>query len=447
MKKRVVVVLCFIALAAGAVNASERLLWSSAALGQGAQESSYQLAVPASGLLSVEAVSLSFSPRLLLVGPDGATFQGEYGPRSADLSAYVVEPGQYTLTISAPLGFALGDETADGQGQYLLLAELVTPSAALQTGQPQNQHLSDKAPLFRSETHVNWYSYALPDSGRALLQLQSREFDTVLVVYYPDGTQDFNDDYSDSTDSGLRVQGVPGTQILVGATSFSSGGTGAYTLTAELLTPPVGIAVYQQDMVLEKPGEYAFELGNTEHSFRLRLSAGERLEVLMESDDFDSYLELHGPDGNYWSDDDGGGNLNALLTMTAPVEGIYELKARSFGLGDVLGVYTLTLAEPPLLLSIFRANGAFNGEPVSFGVPLSEGSTFTVEAGSAVIDTVLTLYGPDGAYIAEDDDGGGGTDSRLRFSPSQSGTYTIDVRGYSSIDHGAFVVQVYEHQE
>ncbi len=447
MKKRVVVVLCFIALAVGTVNASERLLWSSATLGQGVQESSYQLAVPAAGLLSIEAVSLSFSPRLLLVGPDGRSVQGEYSPRSAALSSYVVEPGRYTLTISAPLGFPGGGERPEGHGYYLLVADIVAPSAALQDGQPQNAHLSDTAPLFRSETYVNWYQYLLPESGRAFLQLQSRDFDTVLVAFYPDGTQDYNDDYGDSTDSGLRVQGEPGTQVLIGATSFSAGSTGAYALTAQELTAPAGIGLYQPEMFLEKPGEYGFELGGTEHSFRVRLAAGERLEVLMESDDFDSYLELYGPDGNYWSDDDSGGNLNALLTMTAPVEGVYELKARSFGLGDVLGVYTLTLAEPPLLISVFRANGAFNGEPVRFGVPLVEGGTYTLEVGSSAIDTVLTLYGPDGEYIAEDDDGGEGTDSRLRFSPSHSGTYNLEVRGYSTSNHGSFVVQVYEHQQ
>ncbi len=444
---RVALLLCFMALAGVTLDATERLLWSNAALRDSSQESRYHLAVPTAGLLNIEAVSLSFSPRLLLLGPDGSSFQGEYNPRAASMSFFAVAPGQYTLVVSAPLGFMSDAESVEGHGSYLLMADLVAPAAELQAGQPQNRHLTAEAPLFRSETYVNWYSYSLPESGRAFLQLQSGDFDTVLVVYYPDGTQDYNDDYGDSTDSALRVQGLPGTQILIGATSFSSGSTGAYTLTAEALAIPPGIGDYRPDMLLEKPGAYGFELDQTAHTFRLRLGAGERMEVLMESDDFDSYLELHGPDGNYWSDDDSGGNLNALLTMTAPVAGVYELTARSFGFGEVLGIYTLTLAEPPLLQSIFRATGAFIGEPVSFSIPLREGRTFTVEVGSSVFDTVLTLYGPDGAYIAEDDDGGEGTDSRLRFSPSASGTYNLEVRGYFAEDHGEFFVQVYEHQE
>lgn len=447
MKIRVSLIVFFIALVGVSLNATERLLWSNAALEHSTQDSSYQLVIPAAGLLSIEAVSLSFSPRLLLVGPDGRSYQGEYSPRTATISAYVLEPGQYTISVSAPLEFPVSGERADGHGHYLLMADIVTPAAELRAGQPQNQILTTDAPLFRSETFVNWYSYVFPESGRAFLQLQSRDFDTVLVVYYPDGTQDYNDDYGDSTDSALRVHGLPGTQILIGVTSFSSGSTGAYTLTAEALAIPPGIGVYQPDMLLEKPGEYRFELNQNEHKFQLRLRAGERLEVLMESDDFDSYLELHGEDGSYWSDDDSGGDLNALLTMTAPVEGVYDLTARSFGFGEARGIYTLTLAEPPLLQSIFRATGVYIGEPVSFGIPLREGSTFTIEVGSSVFDTVLTLYGPDGTYIAEDDDGGEGTDSRLRFSPSYSGTYNLEIRGFFVQDHGEFSVQVYEHMK
>ncbi|MCA1754795.1 MAG: PPC domain-containing protein [Spirochaeta sp.] len=447
MKMRLAMVLFFIVVVGVALNANEQLLWSNATLGDRTQESSYDLVVPATGLLSIEAVSLSFSPRLLLIGPDGASFQGEYNPRSATISAFVVEPGQYTVSISAPLGFLSENDSAEGHGQYLLMADMVAPAATLQEGQPQNRQLTAEAPLIQAKTYVNWYRYVLPESGRALLQLQSREFDTALTVYYADGTQDFNDDYNDSTDSGLRVQGEPGSQIFVGATSFASGSTGAYSLTAEELAVPVGVGTYQPNMLLEKPGEYSFELGNTEHTFQVQLEAGERLEVLMESDDFDSYLELSGPDGNDWSDDDGGGNLNALLAMTAQTGGVYELTARRFGLSGALGFYTLTLAEPPLLESIFRSTETFSGEPVSVGMDFEAGSTFTVEVGSTDFDTILTLYDPKGAYIFEDDDGGEGTNSRLRFSTSHSGTYTVEVKSYGGSEEGEFDIEVFQHQD
>ncbi len=447
MKMRVTMVLFFIVVAGGTGNPNERLLWSNASLGDGLQESSYDVVVPATGLLSIEAVSLSFSPRLLLISPNGAPLQGEYNPRSATISAFVVEPGQYTVSISAPLGFLIDDESAEGHGQYLLMADIIAPAATLQEGLPQNRQLTAEDPLFRAETYVNWYRYVLPESGRALLQLQSREFDTALTVYYADGTQDYNDDYNDSTDSGLRVQGEPRSQILVGATSFASGSTGAYSLTAEELAVPVGVGTYQQNKLLEKPGEYSFELGNTEHSFRVQLEAGERLEVLMESDDFDSYLELSGPDGSYWSDDDGGGNLNALLAMTAQTDGVHELTARRFGLSEALGFYTLTLAEPPLLASIFRSTETYSGEPVSVGMDFEAESTFTVEVRSTAFDTVFTLYDPKGAYITEDDDGGEGTNSRLRFSTAHSGTYTVEVRSYGGTEEGEFDVEVFQHQD
>jgi serine protease Do len=47
------------------------------------------------------------------------------------------------------------------------------------------------------------------------------------------------------------------------------------------------------------------------------------------------------------------------------------------------------------------------------------------------MDTYLKLLGPDGYVIAEDDDGGGDTNSKIYISslPS-SGTYTIVAGGY-----------------
>jgi serralysin len=47
------------------------------------------------------------------------------------------------------------------------------------------------------------------------------------------------------------------------------------------------------------------------------------------------------------------------------------------------------------------------------------------------LDTVLSLYSADGRLIASDDDGGAGLSSLLRFSPTENGTYFLDVRGFS----------------
>lgn len=71
--------------------------------------------------------------------------------------------------------------------------------------------------------------------------------------------------------------------------------------------------------------------------------AGQVVTISM-SGDFDTYLELRGPDGGVLiSDDDSGGNLQALISgFTLPQTGTYTIAARSFG-RDVGLSYTLRL--------------------------------------------------------------------------------------------------------
>jgi hypothetical protein len=73
--------------------------------------------------------------------------------------------------------------------------------------------------------------------------------------------------------------------------------------------------------------------------------------ISMESAEFDTYLELRGPDGVLLSsDDDGGGDLNSQIIRGLPETGQYTITAGGFG--DERGAYTLSLT----LASDFAAN-------------------------------------------------------------------------------------------
>ncbi len=73
--------------------------------------------------------------------------------------------------------------------------------------------------------------------------------------------------------------------------------------------------------------------------------------IQMESAEFDTYLELRGPDGVLLtSDDDGGGNLNSQIIRGLQETGQYTITAGGFG--DERGTYTLSL----ILASEFAAN-------------------------------------------------------------------------------------------
>ncbi|GAA5052128.1 hypothetical protein GCM10023208_12680 [Erythrobacter westpacificensis] len=83
-----------------------------------------------------------------------------------------------------------------------------------------------------------------------------------------------------------------------------------------------------------------------EHLFTIRGEAGEAVEVaLIATDDaLDPYLELRDPAGESVAfDDDGGGDLNALLRHTFAQDGTYTIVATGFG--ESTGAYRLRVRE------------------------------------------------------------------------------------------------------
>ena len=81
----------------------------------------------------------------------------------------------------------------------------------------------------------------------------------------------------------------------------------------------------------------------------LNLAAGTRVEAVMRSDAFDTYLIVgrDGPDGFQviGRDDDGlGEGLNSRLRFNVAEPGLYEVRARGFA-GGGNGAYTLSFAD------------------------------------------------------------------------------------------------------
>lgn len=68
-----------------------------------------------------------------------------------------------------------------------------------------------------------------------------------------------------------------------------------------------------------------------EHSYEFAGTAGQTVTITLESEAFDSVVELQGPDGSQIAvNDDFGGTLNSTIIMTLPADGSYTVVARSF---------------------------------------------------------------------------------------------------------------------
>ncbi len=76
----------------------------------------------------------------------------------------------------------------------------------------------------------------------------------------------------------------------------------------------------------------------------------------------------------------------------------------------------------------------------NFTFSATAGTTYTITMTSTAFDTYLHLLNSGGTSVAFDDDGNGGTNSKITYTPSASGTYTIHATSYSAGATGSYSV-------
>jgi hypothetical protein len=191
--------------------------------------------------------------------------------------------------------------------------------------------------------------------------------------------------------------------------------------------------------------------------------------VTLRSEDFDAYLAVGpnaGPEcGSCDTDDDGAGGTDAGLRFTPERAGVYEIRANSYG-GAETGRYTLVLEDEGVMAP---ADTVVAPGTVVFNRPLVGRLEQTDEKGNngAYVDTytyrgqagdvlVITLESADfDAYVKlgnvehgtcrpvqADDNGGGGTNSRLRVRLPRTGDVHVHVSSRRRGEMGAYTLTV-----
>jgi hypothetical protein len=177
---------------------------------------------------------------------------------------------------------------------------------------------------------------------------------------------------------------------------------------------------------------------------RVTLAKGRSYVIDMVSKDFDSYLRLEDAAGTQLAeDDDGGGNLNARIVVTPEKDGSYQIAAITLD-GNV-GNYRLTVrAMPPLKLGKavdvgpdgLKIDGTLAPtDPLSparpnhpcqvYSVKMKANQIYVIDLESKQFDAYLNVLDSTMRSLAEDDDGGDGTNARIMFRPRVDGTYHI----------------------
>ena len=179
----------------------------------------------------------------------------------------------------------------------------------------------------------------------------------------------------------------------------------------------------------------------------LRAKAGEGVEVLVESDAFDTYLSVFDPVGSLIATNDdvwdvSGASYASQVAFEAALTGAYVVVVSGFSPND-LGAYTATRvaweAPEPVLVDV-DGPGIFRGvlEPgtaFAYRFTVEAATTLTATLRSLDFDTYLTLS-VDGVVVAENDDFED-TDSQLVVD-LVPGTYVVEVAGYWEDASGAF---------
>jgi hypothetical protein len=313
-----------------------------------------------------------------------------------------------------------------------------------------------------------------PAAGQPLsITGRSTAFDVFLqVLDQGDGAILF----SSTADNGAGVNGEDekinftpsaGRSYLVRISSESDGATGAYEIgvfnpSLYAALPAVVVpSTTNGSLTTSSPLDplYAPEPYYS-RDYRLVGSAGMPLTATLTSSAIDSYLEIVNAETGLLvrDDDDSGGGLDSFLNFT-PTSGVAYIIRVTTAIPSQTGSFRLSLAptSPPnpagtITVPATRAGsllptddrdpnypGSFKDDYVLTGV--NPGRTVTVTMTSTQLDCFLFLINEaTGAILDSDDDGGGGTNSRLVITVQAGVTYVIRATSYADGETGSYTL-------
>lgn len=381
------------------------------------------------------------------------------------------ETGAYTLSV---------ERAGGGAGPAPRPGPVAQAGRTLRAGQRVEARLTASDPRLGDGSYYHQYLYEGRAGEQLLITLASPDFDAFLRWGRVDGGRyehiGFDDDGAGGTNARLQVTLERAGTYAFHANSFSSGQTGSYTLSVESAeAAPSGVPAIAMGQTVsgrldasdpKLPDDSHFDL------YLYRGRPGEQVLVTLRSPDFDAYLAggrmVAGRFEAEQRDDDSGGGTDAQLVATVGQGGVLAIQANSLSARQT-GRYTLavqptggdgprpaprapagaatvasgqtlrgTLARGDRMLT----DSSYFDEYVYHGSP---GDRIEIVLQSSDFDTYLR-WGrlADGRFTEEanDDDGGGGTDSRLVATVGGSGTYAIHANAFGAGETGSYTLTV-----
>ncbi|MDX2274239.1 MAG: PPC domain-containing protein [Hyphomonadaceae bacterium] len=418
-----------------------------------------------------EGQTSGFDTMLLLHDAQGAVLASNDDANDSLNSALSYRPSAAGDVFVEVRGFA-----DDAEGAYTLRVaqSAVAPDdigndastrARLTLGQDATGSIDDDQDVdwFRLSVRTGQiYRIALAGDGDGALG------DPMLAIADRDGAElASNDDSEGSLNSYLEYVPTQNGDVFVIARAFG-GSTGTYKLRADAAALPPDSAGNSRDT------RARLSVGQTLNSgldypqdtdwYRVRLAAGQSYRFTAASAEgernFDPMVVVHNSAGEELAvDDDGGEGLNSYLEFSAPENGDYFVEVRGFdtaATGDyTLGARAGDIPADATSDAILSIDGDYRegmlepaGDRDWYRINFTEGqavrlSLTSAEGDDALADPYLVMHGPDGAELAQDDDGGEGLNSRLEFAAPSAGAYYLEVRGFDvETAQGRYVIML-----
>ena len=344
------------------------------------------------------------------------------------------------------------------------LSQPLQAQGAISAGQTVSGRLDASDYLRDDGTYYDDWFYEGRAGERISVTQRSSDFDSWLLIgRVVNGVfqlEEFNDDGAGGNDSRIDYTLPASGRYVIRVNVVGRGRTGSYTLRVDRsgsgssAASSIGGA-----RVLSAGQSFTGELDSSDplwtdntyyELWRYYGRAGERLTIIMRSPAFNSYMQYGRMNGNEFSYLGGstsrhiGGQQETVLDVTLSESGEYGIRANSHG--QYTGQYVLTVSSSGGGGTTTRSAGSISvGSTITGTLTPTDAQTdsgwyhddytFSGNSGQVILvdlesdefDTFIDLY-QGTRWVAEDDDGGDGLDSRLVYTLPASGEHTICVR-------------------
>lgn len=289
------------------------------------------------------------------------------------------------------------------------------------------------------------YAFSATTGDLVTITLESDDFDSYVTLRDASGMDlMYDDDSAGDLNSRITAYSIPNDgvyTIVVDSYSHATGGdpvSGNYTLT--LVAAEVWPIEYTQEV------EGALDVDSPVAIYAFSGSAGDLVTINLDSSGMSMNMRLEEADGLYVDEAYDGGSIGPI---PLPATGDYRITIETYDVYQSQS-YSLLISHilPTEIALDYEATTRFDDSGVQYySFEGLTGDAISVQVNSnGLVDTFVTITGPDGYELYYDDDSGAGFDPEIEslVLPSD-GTYSVLVQPYIPGDNGDFTLLIGGH--